>query len=367
MAARFSKSFPLGVLILVATTGCGGGSSPSAPTSTTPTTTTTTTTTAPTATTPAPAPTTQVLTDARLIAIVARSSELGFVAINSAADHAGISIALGARTLAFSDIVLKNNTEREMFACPNGGTATIDVAVTGVMGTSTDNMQITERQTYLNCAVTFDDGQTVTISGTLTGLGAYGKTPSGEQSFRRTGSFTYLLEPSNVKDTCSADLSINYANLKNPRARVAGTACARAIATLLPAVTPAFPGGVQQAPPPPAAGQMPDSGLYTGVYNYNPSFVCGTYDGARWGAIFKNNGASIDVIFTAFLFGGNVKTMQLPVSPARTIHFVVQDVLTITFDATFSADFQTLNGNWTTSPCVTGGPGLTGTWSGSRQ
>lgn len=365
MAGSVAPHFlrPLVALALaIAVSSCGGGS----PSSPTPIASAPPPTAAPTPA-PTPSPTPQVLTDARLTAIIARSAELGFIAINAAADHAAISIALGARTLAFSDLVLKNNTERQMFACPNGGTATIDVTVTGVMGSGSDNMQINERQTYLNCAVTFDDGQTVTISGTLTGLGDYGKTPSGEQSFRRTGSFTYLLEPSNVKDTCSADLSINYANLKNPRARAAGTACARSIATLLPAVTPAFPGGVQQAPPPPAAGQMPDSGLYTGVYNYNPNAICGNYDGARWGAIFKNNGASIDVIFTAFLFSGDVKRMQLPVSPARTIRFVVQDLLTITFDATFSADFQTLNGTWQTSPCVTGGPGLTGTWSGSRQ
>ena len=356
--SRYSLAVTVGSIALLA--ACGGGS-PSSPTPTP-----TTTAPPPATVTPAPAPTTQVLTDARLTAIVARSSELSFRAINDAVDHAGISIALGARPLAFSDIVLKNRTERQMFACPNGGTATIDISVTGVMGTRADNMQITERQTYLNCAVTFDDGQTVTVSGTLTGVGSYGRTPTGEQSFRRTGSFTYLLEPSNVTARCEADLSINYLNLRDPRARASGSACGRAISILLPSVTPAFPNGVQQTPPAPAAGQMPDSGLYTGSYNYLPS-PCGNYDGARWAAIFRNNGTAIDITFTAFFFESEVLTLQVPLNPSRRIQFRVQSALTIDFDATFSADFQTISGTFTTSPCVNGGPGLEGRWTGTRQ
>jgi hypothetical protein len=207
----------------------------------------------------------------------------------------------------------------------------------------------------------------VTVSGTLTGVGSYGRTPTGDQSFRRTGSFTYVLEPSNVTARCEADLSINYLNLRDPRARANGTACGRAIAILLPSVTPAFPNGVQQPPPAPAPGQMPESGLYSGTYNYLPNRICGDYDGARWSAIFRSNGTSVDITYTAFFFGSEVLTLQVPINPGRRIQFRVQSVLTIDFDGTFSEDFSTIAGNFTTSPCIAGGPGLEGRWNGVRQ
>ncbi|MEO8682782.1 MAG: hypothetical protein ABI665_27285, partial [Vicinamibacterales bacterium] len=69
---RVVRYLAVGIVALAA--GCGGGSSPSSP-SPTPT--------ATTSPTPTPTPTTpQVLTDARLTAIISRSSELGFSAIN---------------------------------------------------------------------------------------------------------------------------------------------------------------------------------------------------------------------------------------------------------------------------------------------
>ena len=311
----------------------------------------------------------QVLTDARLTAIISRSSELSFSAINDALDRAAISVTLSASRLGFSDVSLKSTIERTQFPCLSGGTATFDVTASGVMGTGNDNIQLGETQTFVNCAVTFDDGQTVTVSGTMTGTGSYGKTPSGQQSFRRTGSFTYLLAPSGTTGRCDADLSINYLNLKDPRARADGTACGRAIAILLPVTSPAFPRGTQQTPPAPTGGAAPASGAYTGSYSFTPG-RCGTYRDGKWKAVFKIDGANADVTFTSEFLQGQVQTLRVAISSSRQIRFSVPNELgTATFDGTFTADWQRVEGTWVSSPCIPNDPlyALSGKWSGDRR
>lgn len=348
------------ISILAASIGCGG--SPSSPS---PTTTATSTTASTPTTTSAP----QVLTDTRLTAIISRSSELSFRAINAALDRAALSVGLSARTLAFSDVTLKSTIERERFACPGGGSATFDIFASGVMGTRDDNIQLGETQTFLNCSITFDDGQTVTVTGTLTGTGSYGKTPSGQQSFRRTGSFTYFLEPSNVTGQCTADLSINYLTLKDPRARANGTACGRAIDILLPVTTPAFPDPTLQTPPPPVAGAAPRTGAYTGSYSITPG-RCGTYNDARWKAVFRIDGGNADVTFTSEFQEGQVQTLRVGISGSRQIQFGISTEFgKATFDGTFSDDWNRVEGTWVGSPCIPNDPlyPLGGKWSGARQ
>jgi hypothetical protein len=112
-------------------------------------------------------------------------------------------------------------------------------------------------------------------------------------------------------------------------------------------------------------GVAPDYGLYRGTYNYLPG-RCGTFLAASWAAIFHVDGAFVDITYTAFFFEGEVLNLRVPLA-SRQIHFQVQSALLITFDGTFSEDWQTINGTFITTPCVSGGDRVEGRWSGTRQ
>jgi hypothetical protein len=85
-----------------------------------------------------------------------------------------------------------------------------------------------------------------------------------------------------------------------------------------------------------------------------------------WLALFRIDGANVDVTYASFFQEGEVLNMRIPINN-RTIHFVIQSILTITFDGTFSADYNTIDGVWSSSPCIAGGDILTGRWTGTRQ
>jgi len=295
----------------------------------------------------------------------------GILTVN-AAQAAGLSTGGISK-----DVVLLNsfNDSPPAVPCTPSGQIRFQMRYSGAIRTddSSDHVEASGTITYENCVVNLAGIGNVTVNGTLSITGLFGKQPSGRETIRQSGSVTWTRDSDKATGGCSPDWTTTLV-LPNMRQwpAILGQFCGPDIPATLSYVTTYMQNrraALTAAPPgllPPPGGPADAVGAWAGTINANnPCSVGNPIGHYPWTGRLERNGNTFTMTWRDAYFETQM-VRQFPTNAEFT--FTINDQFdSFTLTGRFASDYKTFSGDVTGHvDCVTSVRAVGGTMDGHR-